>query len=73
MMACQEARRANRLGEQHGHCRNTQETENLHRPKRRDKAIKREHFPMKTIEEVVQNMPGAKVFSKLDATRVTGS
>ena len=33
-----------------------------------NKAIKREHFPMKTIEEVVQNMPGAKVFSKLDAT-----
>ena len=23
---------------------------------------------MKTIEEVVQNMPGAKVFSELDAT-----
>ena len=33
-----------------------------------NKAIKREHFPMKTIEEVIQNMPGAKVFSKLDAT-----
>ena len=29
-----------------------------------NKAIKREHFSMKTIEEVVQNMPGAK----LDAT-----
>ena len=33
-----------------------------------NKAIKREHFPMKTTEEVVQNMQGAKVFSKLDAT-----
>ena len=37
-------------------------------PRDLNKAIKREHFPMKAIEEVVQNMPGAKVFSKLDAT-----
>ena len=37
-------------------------------PRDLNKAIKREHFAMKTIEEVVQNMPGAKVFSKLDAT-----
>ena len=37
-------------------------------PRDLNKAIKREHFPMKTIEEVVQNMPGAKVLSKLDAT-----
>ena len=37
-------------------------------PRDLNKAIKREHFPMKTIEEVVQNMPGTKVFSKLDAT-----
>ena len=37
-------------------------------PQDLNKAIKREHFPMKAIEEVVQNMPGAKVFSKLDAT-----
>ncbi|KAK7106746.1 hypothetical protein V1264_017967 [Littorina saxatilis] len=37
-------------------------------PRDLNKAIKREHYPMKTIEEVVQNMPGAKVFSKLDAT-----
>ena len=32
-----------------------------------NKAIKREHHPMKAIEEVVSNMPGAKVFSVLDA------
>ena len=37
-------------------------------PRDLNKAIKREHFPMKTIEEVVQNMPGATVFSKLHAT-----
>ena len=37
-------------------------------PRDMNKVIKQEHFPMKTIEEVVQNMPGAKVFSKLDAT-----
>lgn len=32
-----------------------------------NKVIKREHYPMKTIEEVVSTMPGAKVFSVLDA------
>ena len=37
-------------------------------PRDLNKAITREHFPMKMIEEVIQNMPGAKVFSKLDAT-----
>ena len=30
-------------------------------PRDLNKAIKREHFPMKTTEEVVQNMPGASV------------
>lgn len=37
-------------------------------PKDLNRAIKREHFPMKTVDEVVSNMTGAKVFSKLDAT-----
>ena len=37
-------------------------------PRDLNKSIKQEHFPMKTIEEVVQNMPEAKVLSKLDAT-----
>ena len=32
-----------------------------------NKVIKREHHPMRTIEEVVSTMPGAKVFSVLDA------
>ena len=32
-----------------------------------NRAIKREHHPMKTIEEVVASMPNAKVFSVLDA------
>ena len=32
-----------------------------------NKVIKREHYPMKLIEEVVAEMPDAKVFSKLDA------
>ena len=31
-------------------------------------AVKREHFPMKTIEEIVADVPDAKVFSVLDAT-----
>ena len=39
-------------------------------PRDLNKAIKREHFPVKTIEEKVQNMPGAKVFAKLDAASV---
>ena len=30
-------------------------------------AIKREHFPMKIIEEIVAEIPGARVFSTLDA------
>ncbi|XP_060079959.1 uncharacterized protein K02A2.6-like [Ylistrum balloti] len=33
-----------------------------------NRAIQREHFPLKTIEEVVSRMPGAKIFSKLDLT-----
>ena len=32
-----------------------------------NKVIKREHYPKKTMEEVVAEMPDAKVFSKLDA------
>ena len=32
------------------------------------RAIKREHFPMKTVEKFVHNMQCAEVFSKLDAT-----
>ena len=32
-----------------------------------NKAISREHYPMKTVEEVVANIPNAKVFSKVDA------
>ena len=37
-------------------------------PRDLNRAIKREHYPMKTIEEVVSGMPEAKVFSVLDAT-----
>ena len=37
-------------------------------PRDLNEAIKREHFPMMTIEEVVANMLHAKVFSVLDAT-----
>lgn len=32
-----------------------------------NKVIKREHHPMRTVEEVVSMIPGAKVFSVLDA------
>ncbi|PIK53668.1 hypothetical protein BSL78_09434 [Apostichopus japonicus] len=37
-------------------------------PRDLNKAISREHFPMRTIEEVVSGMPKAKVFSVLDAS-----
>jgi hypothetical protein len=37
-------------------------------PRDLNRAVKREHYPMKTIEEVVAGMPEAKVFSVLDAT-----
>ena len=36
-------------------------------PRDLNKAIRREHHPMKTIEEIVSNIPSAKVFSVLDA------
>ena len=32
-----------------------------------NKVIKREHPPMRTVEEVVSKIPGATVFSVLDA------
>ena len=37
-------------------------------PRDLNQATKREHYPMKTIEEVVAEMPEAKLFSMLDAT-----
>ena len=37
-------------------------------PRDLNKAIKREHYPMPTIEDVLTRIPKAKVFSVLDAT-----
>lgn len=37
-------------------------------PKDLNKAIMREQYPMKTIDEVIAKMPNAAIFSKLDAT-----
>ena len=36
-------------------------------PKDLNKAIRREHYPIPTLEEVVASTPGAKVFSRIDA------
>lgn len=36
-------------------------------PSNLNKVTKREHHPMRTVEEVVSSIPGAKVFSVLDA------
>ena len=37
-------------------------------PKDLNKAVKREYYPMKTVEDVLTRLPGAKIFSTLDAT-----
>ena len=37
-------------------------------PRNLNKAIKREHYPMKTIEEIASRMPNATTFSVLDAS-----
>lgn len=37
-------------------------------PKDLNKAIRREHYPLKTIEDVTQQITEAKLFSKLDTT-----
>ena len=37
-------------------------------PRDLNKAIKREHYPMRTIEEIAACMPNAKYFSVLDAS-----
>ena len=37
-------------------------------PRDLNKAIQREHYPMKTVEEVAAELSDAKVFSVLDAT-----
>ena len=37
-------------------------------PRDLNKAIKREHYPMKTVEEVAAELAGATVFSTLDAS-----
>ena len=36
-------------------------------PKDLNLAIKREHYPMRSIDDVISEIPGGKVFSKLDA------
>lgn len=38
-------------------------------PQDLNKAIKREHYPLLTVEEVMSNMPNAKVFFVLDANQ----
>jgi hypothetical protein len=57
--------RTHRLGQQHGYSNKIRVCID---PRDLNRAIKREHYPMKTIEEVVAGMPEAKVFSVLDAT-----
>ncbi len=37
-------------------------------PKNLNEAIKREHFPMQTADDIIANMAGAQYFSKLDAS-----
>ena len=37
-------------------------------PRDLNKAVKRQHYPLLTVEEVVSRMPNAKIFSKTDCT-----
>ena len=37
-------------------------------PRDLNKSVLREHYPMKTIDDILLEIPEAKVFSKLDAT-----
>jgi len=37
-------------------------------PRDLNKAIKRETYPMSTVEEIISRMPNAKVFSVVDAS-----
>ena len=37
-------------------------------PRDLNKAVKRQHYPLLTVDEVVSRMPNAKVFSKIDCT-----
>ena len=37
-------------------------------PRNLNKAIKREHFQLPTVDDIMAKMPGAKIFSKLDAS-----
>ena len=37
-------------------------------PRDLNKAVKRQHYPLLTVEEVVSRMPNAKIFSKMDCT-----
>ena len=37
-------------------------------PRDLNKAVKRQHFPLLTVEEVTSRMPNTKVFSKIDCT-----
>ena len=41
-------------------------------PRDLNKATKREHYQMKTIEEIASRMPNATTFSVLDASSVFG-
>ena len=36
-------------------------------PRKLNKAIKREHFQLPTVDDIMAKVPGAKIFSKLDA------
>ena len=37
-------------------------------PRGLNKAVKRQHYPLLTVDEVISRMPNAKVFSKIDCT-----
>ena len=57
------------MGKQYGRCNKAKWVHKICiDPRDLNKAVKRQHFPLLTIEEVVSRIPNAKIFSKLDAT-----
>ena len=61
-------RRLNGLGIIHGYHHKAKQNKICLHPRDLNNLIKREHYPMPTIEEIVSRLPQATVFSTLDAT-----
>jgi len=55
------------MDQQHGHCKEAEQTSHMLRSERLNKAIKRLHYPISSINDILPQLSKAKVFSVLDA------